>query len=235
MKTLTILFVLFVLFAATGAQAAPCKDGFAKVPAYPGYYAQPYCVMKDEMRHPATGAYWNYSSVAQLTKVCSALSQNSEMPTNSVWEGIARMAAAIDSNWTGGCVKCGQLKTAITVPDGEGGSSTFEHFGDGHWEWVRANSAQIYAGQIYQLQPGGTQYTINGLTLDLEGHFGFASHCAADSQCGVLTNQAAGGVARGGDDSEPGMFGVAMNHDPNYAPGYSDFSARCAYPSIDDN
>lgn len=229
-----VIAALFFTLFLSPSFAADCKPGFVKVPALSPYFGQSYCVMQREMVNPATGQTWNYVSWARLQAVCQALSANSELPTNSLWQGIARKAASLHDNWTSGIVGVGQLKTDITIPNGEGGNSTLYDFGDGHWEWVRGAAVQIYAGFIYQLS-GGTAVTINGLTMSRADHFGDPSRCTADSQCGVTTNQATGGIARGGDDSEPGFYGVAENHDPAYSPGYSDFSGRCAYPSSDDN
>jgi hypothetical protein len=229
-----VSFVFFTLFCLPSF-AAQCKPGFVKVPALTGYTGQPYCVMQSEIVNPATGLPWTYVSFAKLQAVCATLSANSELPTNSLWQGIARKAASLHANWDSGIVGVGALKTDITVPDGEGGDSTLYDFGDGHWEWVRGQGIQISSGFIYQILSGGPAYTINGLSLSKADHFGDPARCSSTSQCGVTTNQATGGIARGGDDDEPGFFGVAENHDPLYAPGYSDFSGRCAYPASDDN
>jgi hypothetical protein len=229
------LVAILMLMLAPAVNAAACKPGFVKVPALTGYTGQPYCVMARELANPATGLPWNFVSFTKLQSVCAVLSPNSELPTNTMWQGIARKAASLHANWTSGIVGVGQLKTDITIPDGEGGESTLYDFGDGHWEWVRGQAIQIASGFIHSLTTGGTLYTINGVTLTREGHYGDAAHCYSGTQCGVTTNQAASGIARGGDDDEPGFFGVASNHDPNYSPGYSDFSGRCAYPSSDDN
>lgn len=231
-----ILAVLAVMsFASFPATAAPCKPGFVKVPAQSPYFGQSYCIMEREMFNPATGQAWEYVSFTKLQTVCAMLSANSELPTNTLWQGIARKAATIDGNWTGGAVGSGQLKTDITVPDGEGGNSTIYDFGDNHWEWVRGSAIQISPGFIYQIAAGGQTYTINGVALTKEEHYGDSTRCTSATQCGVTTQQATSGIARGGDDSEPGFYGVASNHDTAYAPGYSDFSGRCAYPASDDN
>lgn len=226
---------IFLLFATVPVFAGACKQpGFVKVPALAPYFASPQCIMEREIAHPSTGQPWNYVSFAKLQTVCAMLSANSELPTNSLWQGIARKAASLHSNWTSGIVGQGQLKTDITIPDGEGGESTIYAFGAGHWEWVRGQSIQISAGFIYQIPFGAPLYTINGLTMTKEELYGDATRCTSGSQCGVTTNQAAGGIARGGDGNEPGFYGVASNHDPAYGPGYSDFSGRCAYPASDD-
>lgn len=233
MKNLIASSMFFLI--ATTASAVPCKAGFVKVGAQPPYFGQAHCVMQREIAHPATGQAWNFVSFAKLQTVCAMLSSNAELPTNTLWQGVARAASNNADNWTGGAVGSGQLKTDITVPNPDGGNSIIYDFGAGHWEWVRGQAVQITAGFIHQLAAGGGNYTINGLVATLEAHYGDATHCTSTTQCGVTTNQAAGGIARGGDDSEPGFYGVASNHDPNYGQGYSDFSGRCAYPSADDN
>ena len=136
------LLAIAAMLAPLGvAHAAPCKPGFVKVPALAPYTGQPYCVMQREIVNPATGQTWDYVSWSRIQAVCMALSQNSELPTNSLWQGIARKAASLDVNWTGGAVGNGSLKTTVVVPDGEGGMSTIYQFGDGHWEWVRGQKA----------------------------------------------------------------------------------------------
>lgn len=230
--------ILLVLssFAVQPAVAAECETpGFVRVAANSPYFGQAYCIMEKEAVNPATGEPWNFVSFSQLQTICSFYTPNSELPVNVMHQGIARAAEAIAANWTGGAVGSGALKTDLLVPDGLGGYSMLYDFGDGLWEWTRGIKVTISAGFIHNLTAGGSSVSINGLSLTLKDHFGPSGTYGSGAELGVLTQPTGVGIARGGDDSEPGAFGVAENHDNTYGPGYSDFGGRCAYPAIDDN
>lgn len=226
--------VLATLSFASDAMAAG-QPGFAKVPAFPPYSNQPFYVQINEAVNPATGLPWNFISKTQAAAVCAMLNPNGNLLTNSLWQAIVRPAELVADNWTGGAVGGGALKADLKIPDGSGGWSTFNGMGDGFWEFVLGQApasftwVEVYKFGYMGLDPNyGVEFTINDLTGTDKFHFGPAGNYGASALLGITTNRHSVSIMRGGDDSEPGAFGAAMNHDGEAA---SDVGFRCAYPA----
>jgi len=228
------LIVLFsLLFSASASLADVCPSGMGPIPAYPPYSNQKYCMMTDEaILHNVTGSRtWEYVSQDQAEAQCQAAFAQGDLPVNALWQAALRWAEGEADNWTGGAVGEGAFKTDLWIPDGNGGRTLFKHMGDGHWEFVRGqgpNSNEVIGGFIYQLAGGDPRtWSTNGLQGNARFHFGPSDTYWPDAQLGVTTNRASPHIMRGGDDNEPGAFGVALNHARNQA---LDVSFRCECP-----
>lgn len=234
------LFGILLALAVLGAAPAHagCPDGFAEVPAYSPYSGQAYCVMEDEAVNPATGEPWNYISMEDAVEVCAILVPQGDLPVNAIWQAILRQAEGVASNWTGGSVGSGTLKTDLALSNG----STFLNIGEGFWEFVIGQSPSDWsAGEISDLTAGDSySFTINGLTGNGKYHFGPSGTYSASAELGVTTNRYSSKIMRGGDNlctpgfpcepgyyGDPGAFGAAMNHNGEAA---SDVGFRCTCP-----
>lgn len=213
--------------------ASSCPLGMGEVPAFPPYSNQTYCMMtKEAVLHDLTGTRtWEYVTQAQATAQCAAAFPQGDLPVNALWQAALRWAENVDDNWTGGAVGQGEFKTDLWIPNGNGGWNKFYEMGDGHWEFVVGvgpEHDEVTAGFIYQLAGGDPRtWSTNGLGGNARFHFGPIDTYGPGAQLGVTTNRASSYIMRGGDDSEPGAFGVAINHAGNAA---QDVGFRCVCP-----
>jgi len=176
----------------------------------------------------------NYTTQAAAVTKCANAYPQGDLPVNAIWQAALYWAEGVASNWTGGSVGSGALKTDLLVPNGSGGYSVFYDMGDGHWEFVIGSGPpgnQVTAGYIYTLSGGDPNtFSTNGLTGNAKFHFGPQGVYGSSANLGVTTNRASSYIMRGGDDSEPGAFGTALNHSGNAA---SDVSFRCTCPKAE--
>lgn len=192
-------------------------------------------MMVNEAYKPGITAkqHWNFITVEDAADQCAALVPQGDLPVNALWQAMLRQAEGVASNWTGGSVGSGELKTDLSLPNG----ATFYDVGDSLWEFVTGVSPGSFsAGDISDLAAGDTYtFTINGLTGNGKYHFGPSGtgYTSAD-ELGVSTNRYSADIMRGGDSpvnefdtGNPGAFGVAMNHSGEAA---SDVGFRCACP-----
>jgi hypothetical protein len=226
-----LLIALLAFLSSPSYAATICPPGMGLVPATSPWSGQDYCIQKKEaVRFSIAGSWqWNYITQSNAVSQCQNLYPQGDLPVNALWQALLYRAEDIADNWTGGTVGSGALKTDLKLPDGLGDYSVFEDIGDGHWEFVIGagpTGSQVTSGHVYQLSTSNS-FTVNGLTGSAKFHFGPEGTYGAGAELGVTTNTNSGYIMRGGDDEEPGAFGVALNHQGQAT---SDVSFRCTCP-----
>jgi hypothetical protein len=232
-RQVLMIFIAVMLMAGTAQAQKVCPQGMGLIPAISPYTGSDWCMQTTEaVRVTLAGTWqWNNISQTQAETQCAGLFTDCVVPVNQLWQAALHHAEGVAANWTGGSVGSGALKTDLLIPNGTGGFALFEDMGDGHWEFVRGTGPggdQVVSGYVYTLLSSDPNtFETNGLIGNAKFHFGPAGTYGSAAQLGVTTNRASSYIMRGGDDSEPGAFGVALNHAGNAA---SDVSFRCACP-----
>lgn len=224
-----LIFSFLTLFFSGVTYSASCPDGMAIVPANPPHNEQSYCVMTNEATRLTGSGSWNFISHLKASSVCKNAFYEGNLPVNSLWQSMARQAEMVNSNWTGAYIGVGDLKSDLLIPNGEGGYNMFYDLGGGHWEFVNGQfpgDAVINAGDIQDVRFSNQIIFLNGINRHINFHFG-PNNYYPDSNVGTATDTYTQWIMRGGDDSEPGVFGTALNHQGHPA---SDASFRCACP-----
>jgi hypothetical protein len=231
------LLLAAAIFIAVPAQAA-CPSGYAAVPALAPYTTQSYCVMQYEARNvggvptsQSTGAPWATSKNAAVS-ACGGLGYG--IPSNALWQAMARQAEASAANWSGGDVGRGQMGRNVTLANG----ATLYNVGDSLWEHVSTTySGTLPTHSRYIRTISDVDYpetfSVGGVAGTTRFHFGPAASQFNDtgnlSSLGWMTGVYAeiDDIMRGGDDSDPGIFGVALNHNDDVEGDDTGF--RCAF------
>jgi hypothetical protein len=96
-----------------------CPSGFVGVPGDVEFQTADFCVMKYEASSSASGKIAAIPDMSQFAGVnqhearthCSSLGESYHLINNAEWMTLAKNAAAIGTNWTGGVVGKGKLYT----------------------------------------------------------------------------------------------------------------------------
>lgn len=241
MRMRLILAALFLWLLSSVSAAHACPLGFVPVHMQQGYTSQHYCIMQYEARNvggvatsTAAGVPWTLSH-NDAQDQCEALGVGYGLPINDLWQEAARQAELVASNWSGGEVGHGTLAADVTLPNG----SRLYDFGDSVWEHVAGHmtGADIsYSGRITAISDRQfpDTFTMTGSPpRTLRGHFGTGlplyNDSADISQAGYMTLYSSNYIMRGGDDSDPGMFGTALNHGPSVSGSDSGFRCACSF------
>lgn len=219
-----------------------CEEGFVLVYAQHPYTDRDFCISQFEMRHGGDnmpistpeGDPWNLSRDPSM-EICDSVGMS--LPTNAQWQTIVRQSENIPENWSGENIGDGTLATDLEIIGGD----ILYDFGDGVWEHVSSNAIFFnegpMAGQVYLATDETHPYDIeiDGVEHGWIYHFGPEydySEYDYDPMLGTMTNRYSPSIMRGGDDNEPGIYGVALNHAPWEDPNgviSKDAGFRCAY------
>ena len=221
---------LLSLVLALGACGEPaCPTGYARIPADGNYIKADECLARHEMRQinglpePIdAGERWKLPH-DNARKACADIGYS--LPSNDLWQAMARNAELVETNW-----QDGRILPSVTLSNGE----ILYHVGDSGWEQIGSTltvNPQINGLKIEQLadavQPA--LFSVgSGTKRTAKGQFGPSRTYSGNPGLGIATTYRNIYIMRGGDDQEPGLFGIAMNHG---ADGYGDDIAfRCACP-----
>ena len=194
--TRSIIIVAFLILSAC-KPITECPKGFALIPADDIYLKQPQCMAQFEMREingkPVStkdGKRWKLShTFAKIACEESSL----KLISNDAWQAMARNAEKVQENW-----EKGKIKTSVTLSNNE----KLYNVGDGGWEQIEtllSNDMNINKLKIEQLR---------GVAKEIFGPKGIYT----DAGLGITTTYKHPYIMRGGDDQDPGLFGVAFNH-----------------------
>lgn len=227
------LVFLTALLLSTPASA--CPDGFARIPADKVFTQDRYCLATHEMKNvdnkavsTAEGDIWHLAHYGAKEK-CQELGY--DLPTNDLWQSMARNAERIPSNWTGGAVGQGQLKGTVTIKNSTG-EVIFYNVGDSVWEHVDGKIKKPFqrtTTAIEDMDPElqEKRLRIKGLTKrPVKDQFG-PEGTYTSAGLGIAVFRSAY-IMRGGDDQDPGIFGFATNHGPYPESDADDVGFRCA-------
>lgn len=240
--------IALAAFALSLPAYAGCPTGYVEVlkevQGGTTYLTQNYCVSRYEMRQggdgkplsTSTGEPWHLSNTASQA-ACESVAAGYNLPSNDVWQTISRQAEGVASNWSGGITGRGQLSTDVTLPNG----AVLYDTGDGVWEHVGSGTISanpnILGMHIEQVNPvTNTTYTTVGGSASRKPkeQFGPAYPSYNDTtyaaRLGIVTTSYVGStIMRGGDDSDPGLFGLALNHSANDGGGDVGFRCACSW------
>lgn len=151
-----------------------------------------------------------------------------DLPTNDLWQALVRNAEKQPVNW-----ESGHMNPDVTLSNG----ATFYHVGDWVWEQVefRLNKDPHINGLKIEKLPDkqGIFCRIFGFGCQTPKDLFGPAGTYKNAGLGVATTYYKGNpyIMRGGDDQDPGLFGVAMNHGPDADSNGDDVGFRCACPS----
>ncbi len=225
----------FIIAILLTNAAIACPSGYARIPPDPVYKTERHCIAMYEMKNinnkPVSspeGTVWNLAHYGAKEK-CEELGH--ALPSNDLWQSMARNAEKIPENWTGGEVGKGRMKTTVKIRNSIG-EVTLYNVGDSVWEHVDGRIKKPLKKETTTIEELSPDLKEKKIKIEGYGKRRISEHFSPEG-----TYDSAGlGIAvfrskyimRGGDDQDPGIFGFATNHGPDPEHDADDVGFRCA-------